>query len=168
MSFEDKNRKENNVFWGVDGGFYSNYIQSWLNTFSPNDIRILFFDDIIGRLQYTLDSLCEWLEIQNETPQISSQLTIENKSVKFKFRNLQKMALKLNWKFEHFWRSHPRIKKNLRELYYAMNGNKSSEKISDVTYEYLRDLYRPYNIELSNILQQAGYADLPKWLDDPK
>ncbi len=165
MSFEDKNKKENNVFWGIDGGFYSKYIQDWLDAFSPNDIRILFFDDIIDRIPQVLDSIYEWLEIKNETREVISQFSIENKSVKYKFRHLQKIALKLNWRFERFWRSHPTLKNQLRRAYYSINGSSAKEKISDTTYQYLKNLYHPYNVNLCQILTQAGYTNLPEWLE---
>jgi hypothetical protein len=78
---------------------------------------------------------------------------------------LQDIALKINWRWEHFWRAHPGLKRKLRSLYYEINGATNQDRISSKAYAHLESIFRPYNRQLARELYEAGYRDFPEWLE---
>lgn len=161
LPFEERIKEENDTYWGIDGGYYANYLPDWFQVFGDS-VKVLFFDDLQTNVQSFLENLCAWLNLEYDFSEESFQ--VENKSLGYKNIYLQKIALSLNTKAEKFWRSHPMIKKNLRDIYRLLNGVKWEEKINSETLNYLKELYQPYNQELSKQLLAQNNSKLPQWL----
>lgn len=157
-------KRENNNYWGVEGGYYINYLADWFDVFG-DDLKIVFFEHLVSNPKSVLVEICEWLGIEAENFTTSLTYSVENKTVNFKNRSLQEFALKANWKAEAFWRSHPRIKRFLRGVYYAINGVPHRDEISADTRGRLDELFRPHNRQLAVELSRRGYRDLPSWLE---
>jgi hypothetical protein len=164
LPFSERNKKENNLYWGIDGGFYSNYLPGWFNVFTKDEIRIIFFEKFKQNPNTVLTELCKWLDIESEEFISSLDISVENKSVKYKNKYLQIIALTLNQKAEYLWRSHPELKRALRKIYYAINGVPYRETIPNEMFRYLSNKYKPYNRELARLLCQRGIGDLPEWV----
>lgn len=163
LPFEERIKEENDTYWGIDGGYYANYLPEWFQVFGDS-VKVLFFDDLKTNVQSFLENLCDWLNLEYNFSEESFQ--VENKSFGYNNLYLQKVALSLNQKAEKFWRSHPDIKKNLRDIYRLLNGVKWEENIDTETLNYLQELYQPYNQELIKQLLAQNHSKLPQWLDN--
>lgn len=162
IPFEERKKEENDAFWGINGGFYSDYLEDWYDAFGDS-IKIVFFDQLKQDSLALLKDICNWLDIDGSIYDATS-LEVENKTVGYKSKRLQAIALSLNEKAEKFWRANPQIKSKLREVYYGFNGMKAKESYSENTLDYLYSIYEPYNRKLAYQLTQRGYSDLPEWL----
>ncbi len=157
-------KRENNPYWGIEGGYYSNYLSDWIDVFGKDKVKIIFFEDMKKDPKSVLRVLCDWLSIESEMFLSNLDISIENRTVNYRIRALQRFALILNWQFEHFWRSHPRLKRRLRQLYYRFNGAPNEDVISPEVYQYLEQHFKPYNRRLAFQLTYLGYLHLPDWL----
>lgn len=164
LPMAEKVKPENDTYWGIEGGFYAKYLPEWFEIFDRN-VRVFFFDDLKDNPKLFLTNLCRWLEIDSSVYD-TAQLGVENKSVGYKNKLLQQLALNINTRLEKFWRSQPQIKTSLRNFYYALNGNSYRETVSDEALNYLQDIYAPYNKRLREQLIDRGYVNLPTWLID--
>lgn len=156
-------RRENNKYWGVQGGFYADYIEDWFDTFGSS-LKILFFDQLKSDSSLLLKELCEWLNIDSSVYD-SLELGVENKTVGYKSGVLHQAALLVNTSGERFLRTYPAIKEVGRKVYYALNGRTQSEVVSASTLAHVREYFAPYNERLAAQLSARGYSNLPKWLD---
>lgn len=166
LPLKEKLKQENDTYWGIEGGFYDLYLAEWLETFDQN-VKVAFFDDLKSNSKLLLKNLCQWLEI-DPTVYDTACLAVENKSVGYKNKLLQQIALVVNTRLEKFWRSQPKLKTNLRDFYYTLNGSSYREKIEDEIIKELQAIYAPHNQRLREQLMSRGYNNLPTWLTDRK
>ncbi|MGL6342974.1 MAG: sulfotransferase domain-containing protein [Waterburya sp.] len=162
LSPQERVKQENDKYWGIEGGFYANYLEDWLNVFGKS-VYITFFDELQSNPKLLLSKICAWLEIDNSVFE-SKDLTIENKSLDYKNQYLQELALWINLKAEKFWRANPGIKRGLRNVYYNLNNMPYEEELKQQTLNYLQSLYRPYNQKLAAQLLAVNHTELPQWL----
>jgi hypothetical protein len=132
--------EEHNKYWGITGGFYSNYIDSWFDTFDERHVMVHFFEDLKSDVRVFLKELCKWLGID---PNVYDTMDfgVENKSVNFKNRAVHTLALGFNKKFETFFRKYPTIKQALRHIYFNVNTLEFEETIKDEERAYLMKIY---------------------------
>ncbi len=162
LSPQARVKQENDKYWGIEGGFYANYLEDWLNVFGKS-VYITFFDELQNNPKLLISKICAWLEIDNAVFE-SKDLTVENKSLDYKNQYLQELALWINFKAEKFWRANPGIKRGLRNAYYNLNNMPYEEEINQQTLNYLQSLYRPYNQKLAAQLLAVNHTELPQWL----
>ena len=162
MAYKTLSQQENDRYWGIEGGYYANYLTDWLDEFG-DAIKILFFDDLKRDTKSFLEDTCRWLDI-DDTFIERLDLHVQNKSVSYKNANFQKLALSINSKAEKFWRANQGIKNFLRERYYALNGQPHQGEVDEATLSKVRELYLPYNRRLAEQLQAYGHRQLPQWL----
>lgn len=164
---DDKRNPEFTKYWGIEGGFYIDYLAQWFDVFGES-VRIVFLERLKDDPFSVLRELCEWLRIDHTVFDDSLQLSIHNISVSYKNPTLQRVAVRVNKQGEMFWRSHPRIKRILRSMYYAINERPAEETMSDDAVAYLESLFSLHNIRLATQLSKRGYTNLPYWmvLDD--
>lgn len=160
----ERKKRKNNVYWGVEGGFYADYINDWFDVFDENHLKILFTGYLKDDPALILTEICKWLGIDYTEFLASAELSLENRTVYYKNRLLQRLALLINWSAETYWRSHPRLKRALRRMYYSVNGDSNNETMSESIREYLESVYKPYNKRLAYELTNRGYLNLPNWL----
>jgi len=152
---------------GVREGFYSDYLQPWIETYGE-DLKIVFFDDLKNQPMQLTAEICEWLGISSEVYK-ASDFTVENKTVYYKNKSIHKLILSMNKKLEAFWRRNHQLKKKLRSFYYIFNANSSKgESMDDRTKKILEELYSPYNARLLEMLKKQGYTKFPNWLSESK
>ena len=159
---QERRNNKNDKYWGIEGGLYANYLEDWLDVFEDS-IYIAFLDDLKNNPQLFLAKICAWLKIENQVFK-SQELTIENKSLNYKNKYLQELAILVNTKAEKFWRANAGLKRALRNAYYRFNGIQYQEAINEKTLDYLRSIYQPYNQKLAAQLSARNYTDLPQWL----
>ena len=162
MTEADLRKRDNNPWFGLEGGKYADYLQPWLDAF-PDKIKILFMDDLNRDARGVLIEILSFVELDPATAD-TIELSRENKGTDFRFAGAQKAALALNRMGETFWRSHPKIKRSLRRLYYALNGKKFDKLEDGQRLEALHRFYEPYNARFAQQLIEAGTTNLPGWL----
>lgn len=161
MTLADFADPDNERYFGFHGGCYADFLPTWAATYGDR-LRILFFDDLIARPDESLHDLAEWLEIDPNGYRATSTET-ENRTVGFKNRRLQRVALFVNDGAERFLRRHHGLKQRLRALYYRVNGQSKRASVSDEVRGELHARYREPNDRLAEQLRRAGIA-IPEWL----
>ncbi|MEO2082251.1 MAG: sulfotransferase [Leeuwenhoekiella sp.] len=145
----------------VDGN-YIEYLPVWFENFEPQHIKIIFFDELKADPGKVVNDLCKWLEIDS-TFYKDKEFVVENKSVNFKNKFLQSITLKLAQKLEPVLRKNYKVKKMLREIYYAINVKKQEVARPDAL-SSLDELYKAKNLQLKSYLKSKGYTSFPEWL----
>jgi hypothetical protein len=158
-----KSNQDEDVYWGVEGGFYHNFLMDWIEVFG-DAFRVVFFDDIVSDANACMKDICLWLALDSSVYD-QSALETENKSVNFKSGIVQQIALWINDGGEVFWRRYPTLKRSLREFYYKLNGATFEDEMDAATKAHLQTLFAPANKALAVMLKERGYTRLPKWLE---
>ncbi len=154
--------QENNYLWGIEGGFYDQYLPDWVDVFGP-DLKVIFFDDLMKSPLGCMHDICAWLGIDGDWYD-TFQFETENRSVSYRSGGLQKLALKLNDSAELFWRRYPGLKHSLRSMYYKINGQEFDDTIQPDVRLHLEQVFRPHNQRLLEQLSALGFVNLPAWL----
>ncbi len=156
--------RNSGIFETLTNGFYAKYLSEWYDTFDEESIKIVFFDDLRENPADLIDSICQWLSIDTHL-HTGNDFTIENKGFYYKNRNIHKLAINLNEKFEPFFRRYPHLKQFIRKLY-LLNAKSNPYILDAATEEYLSKLYAPYNTQLYSLLSSKGYPAerMPDWL----
>lgn len=154
--------QDQNHYYGIEGGKYSDYIEPWLSSFKGN-IKILFFEHIKDNPQEVLKELSNWLGV-DATPFNQIKIEVENKTRYFGNRFMHKTALLVNDSFEKFFRANPNTKKKLRNLYFSFNEKAAAEQINEQLLTELSEFYKPFNRTLKKSLLDNGIANFPTWL----
>ena len=162
MDAEVLRKRDNNPWFGLEGGKYADYVSPWLDAFGDR-LKVLFTDDLHADTRGVLRELFTFVGVAPAAAD-SIELTRENKGTDYRFAPLQRIALAMNHAGETFWRSHPKWKRSLRRLYYALNGRTFEKDDDPAALEALRAFYEPYNARLAEQLRAAGIVKLPTWL----
>lgn len=144
-------------------GSYISYIKGWFNNFNNQDIKIIFFDDLKNDPEAVLEDLCDWLNIDFNFYKDKS-FTVENKSVEFKNKPLQKIVFSIYMKLEPFFRNNYKLKSFLRDVYYKLNVDKKENILNQETLLEIDKLYIKKNAELREFLLEKGYTKFPEWM----
>jgi hypothetical protein len=152
---------EGQAYWSIRASQYADFIEPWFDAFG-DDLRVLFFEDLIDSPREIVEQLCDWLGI-DRTPVASFDLSVENKSIRYRSRLLQRVALAAN--SEGFFRRHRRLKSRLREIYFRLNDRGGQETMPKPVRQQLELLFAAPNQRLADELTARGYTDLPGWLN---
>jgi hypothetical protein len=155
-------RRSNHLFWGIQDGFYINYLYDWYDYFGDS-VRVLFFEHLKSHPLLFMQDLCNWLGIDHEayTP---DGFAIENRTAYYKHRSLHQAAISVNKFFEKQLRRHPEIKQTLRKAYFRINETSDRETMTEIERDYLNSLYLDHNRTLRASLMEKGYRQFPDWL----
>lgn len=162
----ERKKQENIIYWGIEAGFYADYLPAWFDVFGDS-VKIIFFDQLQNDRSQLLRELCTWLNIEYSFPN-ENKLTIENKSINYKNKSIHRFGRFLNRKFERFWRKNIHLKHLLRNIYCLINEQPFEEDYPDHILEYLESVFRPYNQRLATELSKRGYKNLPSWLTEAR
>lgn len=152
--------RENAPYWTLSGGFYAEHIDQWLDAFG-DDIRILFFESMAADPAAVVGEVCRWLGIDDRCVE-SFNYSQENKTVEFRSKTLQRVALALN--SERLLGSRRVLKAPLRRIYYVVNKRRQEERMAEPTKLHLQRIFADGNAALAADLRARGYTDLPAWL----
>jgi Sulfotransferase domain len=160
----DRQVKATRPYWSVvSGGDYAKHLRPWLSAFTASELKILFFDDLVRSPQEMTRELCVWLGLDAE-PTANFRYEAENRSVLFRRQWLQRIALSAN--SERLFRNHPRAKRPLRAIYYAINGTKAQAgEIDPASVSQLQREFIESNATLAAMLLEYGCRSLPGWLE---
>jgi len=149
---------ENQAYWGLGGSCYSSWLDDWIDEFG-DDLRGVFFDDIVTEPRGVMDGLFDWLGLDPTLAQTDG-LPAANKTEQYRNRTAQRTALAVNRRGERFFRRHPWLKRGLRSGYYAVNKAARRETMTPTSRERLNGFYREYNTRLASQLTRLE-MDLP-------
>ena len=142
---------------------YIDFLPEWYDSFDKENIMILFFDDLKNNTNETVQKILKWVNLEDSEFE-NKTFNVENKSVEFKNRSIQKIIVKLLQVAEPFFRRNYRIKNFLRNIYYSINVKKSNNMINSATLKKINGLYENKNNRLKEYLKQKGYTKFPQWL----
>jgi Sulfotransferase family len=154
-------RKGERAYWSVRGGVYGDFLPVWLDSFSEDRLRVVFFERFAPDPVASMRELCAWLGI--ETSCIDSfDFSIENRSAGYRSRLLLRLALAANR--ESVLRNRRKLKAPLRRIYDAINRTTRRDRMPAAARVRLEELFAPSNAAVAARLAERGYADLPPWL----
>lgn len=156
--------RANNKYFGVEGGFYCDYIEPWHEAFSR--VKVVFFDDMVLDPNQFMIDLSAWLGIDAEVYR-GCDLTAENRTTGHQSKLFQAIAIKVNKRFERFFRRTPRLKSWIRKMYQAINATKVVAPDRAQCTVQLNAIYAGANARLRDYLAGKGYDNLPSWLSKP-
>lgn len=157
---------ENERYFAVRGGSYADFLPAWLETFGPDRLRILTFEELTAEPARVLNETVMWLGL-DPVMLPNDALAAENRTMGFKSRRFQRIALGANDRFERLLRRHPRMKRRVRALYLRLNGQPAGSHISGEIRRELAERFRAPNARLAEQLTDAGVAR-PTWLADAR
>ncbi|WP_299160575.1 sulfotransferase [uncultured Eudoraea sp.] len=148
-------------FRGLREGIYIDYLRYWIANHKSN-IKVLFFEDLIDRPKESLNTICEWINIEANFYE-NYNFKVENKTSRYGNKYLHQIGIFINGKFEYFFRINRTLKTFLKKWYSKINVVQDIY-IDDDTKDDLRIFYSQKNNELKDYLIENGYLDLPRWL----
>jgi hypothetical protein len=152
---------ENEKYFAYYGGCYADDLPAWTGTYGDR-LRVVFLDDMVSDPRQSLRDLATWLEIDPDGYTVE-RTDAENKTVAYKNRGLQRVALYVNDRSERFFRRHHGLKQRLRALYFRFNGKGGKAPVDEGVLTELAARYTEPNERLAAQLVAAGIA-LPPWL----
>ena len=149
---------------GVEKGRYAKYVNPWIDTFERR-LCFLFAEHLHERPRDVLRKAFSFVGV---SPSYASEVNLarENRSMNYKSRWIQRLAIMVNNAGERFWRAFPEVKRAARSAYYWVNGEPFSEEYDPGTVALLKQLYEPYNRALRLRLSEHGDYDFPEWLTE--
>jgi hypothetical protein len=154
--------RANQPFWGLGGGCYDMWLQPWLDVVGDR-FRVEFFEALTHDPCARVQQLTQWLDIDS-APCAGFRYDVENRTVQYKNKQLQRAALFINRRTERFFTEHPALKRALRNTYYRINSDREEERLDASTRALLEDFYAPHNKRLAAQLSAAGVDDVPEWV----
>jgi hypothetical protein len=153
------------AYWSIRGGIYADFLPVWLDSFSEERLRIVFFERFVRDVAGSVRELCAWLDIDTSCVD-SFTLSAENKSSGYRSRLLHRAALAANR--DGALRNRRRLKGPLRRVYQAVNGKTQRDQMPAAARTRLENLFAPSNAAVASQLLKRGYTDLPVWLRAPQ
>ena len=163
MPINEKIKKENYDFWGMEGGLYADLLETWHTTYGDN-LKVCFFDDLVkDRFQFTSD-ICSWLGIKFENID-STKMVIENKSMLYRSRSLQNFAISFDKNLGALWNFMPFVKKPLSFVYNLLNSKPHNSVLSSSSRKYLEEFYEKDVAKTRTFLEQKQISNFPEWMN---
>ena len=152
---------EHQPFWGLGGGCYADWLDDWTEELGDR-LRLVFFDDLQQDPRRVVTSLCSWLAL-DDGPVSRFDFPVENKTVQYRSKRLQKAAVTINRHSESFFRRHTTAKRRLRAGYYAVNRGAGGTTMRPETRARLEAFYQPYDVRLADQLAALGLRRPDSW-----
>jgi hypothetical protein len=152
----------NERYFAVEGSRYADFLPGWLEVFGSERLRIIDFDDMTRDTGKVLRDAATWMGID---PLLlpADALSSENRTMAYKSRRMQKVALGVNDRFERVFRRYPGVKRRMRGVYFKLNGQSPGSRIDDEVRDELAARFRGPNQVLADQLRGAGFS-LPAWV----
>jgi hypothetical protein len=157
--------KDDPFYRGLREGNYIDYLEHWINNY-PENIKVVFFENLINNPKQTVISICKWLELEYKVYD-DFDFLLANKTKRYGKKYLHFLARYFNMKFEYLLRKNLKFKQLLKRAYLKLNGIPEVE-IDDITRNRLVMYYKKKNEELAKYLFTKGYTVLPEWLEVKK
>ena len=153
---------------GLILGAYVNTIKTYLNTFPPENIQIVFTEDLAGDPHKVMQDICDWLSVPSEIYQ-DYKFNVENEMINTKNKFLYVAALYANRLLEPLLNHMPSLRHGLRTAHHFINAKPQSRHINKETCEILHKYYEDHNEKLLSLLDEYWPRNAyPSWLNKRK
>lgn len=152
----------NERYFAIGGSRYADFLAAWLEVFGPDRLLILDFDELTNEPGRVLRETATWLGLDPLLLPVDA-LSSENRTMAFKSRRFQRIALSVNDRFERILRRYPGLKRRMRAVYFRVNGQPAGNRVSNDVRRELADRFREPNQRLADQLRSAGFP-LPSWV----
>ena len=150
--------------WFLDvlpAGLYSKNLSNVFDSFSRDDVKVYFFDELNESPKSVLMSISNFIGIDSG---FYSDFTFEKKNVTFFAKNkfFHKFAMNINSYFEPFFLKFPNLKSTLLSLYKRLNADsrKSSDEIDESSLLLLNKFYAD---DVNNLSCLYGFSVPESW-----
>ena len=92
-------------------------------------------------------------------------MAVENKSMLYRSRKLQKLAISFDNFFTGLWRFLPFLKIPLSATYNFFNSKPHNAVLSESTIKELEEFYRNDIAKTRSILEQKQISNFPEWMN---
>ena len=154
--------KETYDFWAMIGGKYANLLSEWYDVFGER-LRVCFFDDMVADGPRFIEEICKWLDLDKSKID-DSQTKVQNKSMIYRSKGLQRVATSFDRMFSGVWYYLPWFKSLLSGIYNFLNAKPNTETISDSLKIELTKYYQDDIQKTQAILKERQIENLPEWL----
>ena len=156
--------KETYDFWAMVGGKYANLLSEWHDVFGER-MMLRFFDDMVKDEPKFIEEICNWLDLDKK--QIDDGKTkVQNKSMIYRSRGLQRMATSFDNMFSGVWYYLPWLKWPFSGFYNLINAKPHNETISDSLRAELTEYYQEDMHKTRDFLKERQIENLPGWLSN--
>jgi len=148
----------NRHFRSLSGGFYVEYLQTWLDTFGRR-ARVVFTEDLRDERAPQVGALFDWLGLNPAEAAVEPDPVEADGPEPGPGRFAQAFTRRLWPVLQHApgpWRQ--------TDLYRAGMARQVPRQ-SERQRQRVRSLYAPANRDLAGLLRDRGYTALPAWLD---
>ena len=158
----DADRRENNVYTGLWGGQYARFLPAWLAAYAGR-CDIFFFDDLRADPLGLLAEQCRRLGIDPQ--QLPDAVPVDNSAPAYRSTLVQRAAASGARLGRRVLHRYPRLYSSARQGYEAVNKAEAPRiEVPETLRREIEALYRPWNDQLRQQLQDAGVIELPGWL----
>ena len=155
-------QKENYDYWAMVGGNYASQLLTWHSVFDDR-LKICFFDDLVKGKHAFVSEICEWLDL-DPTQFIRKPTGVENKSMLYRSKGLQRVATSFDRMLSGVWYYMPWLKWPFSGFYNFLNAKPHTETISDSQRSELEAYYQDDIGETRTFLEERQIGNLPDWL----
>ena len=126
-------------------------------------MKICFFDDLVKGKHDFVSGICEWLDLDS-TRLTKKQTRVENKSMLYRSKSLQRVATSFDSLFSGVWYYMPWLKWPFSGIYNLLNTKAHTETISDSQRSELEAYYQSDIAKTRTFLEERQIGNLPGWL----
>ena len=134
----------------------------WHDIFKDR-LKICFFDDLVRGKHDFVAEICKWLDIDASLID-GSRSKVENKSMLYRSRRLQRLAISFDRMFSGVWYHMPWLKWPFSGIYNLLNSKPHTETISDSLRRELVQYYQKDMDQTCDFLEKRQIGNLPDWL----
>jgi hypothetical protein len=149
-------------YTGVHDGHYADYLPHWSRRFGER-LHIVFFDAWRDDPASASHELAQWLEIDPD-PLLDRSQVAANQTRQYRLAALQRLALRINVRFEEQLRRTPRMQQLLKAGYGRLNLREPDPVTTPELSSRVRELYADSLARLTEQLDDLGVTNLPDWL----
>ena len=146
-------------------GCYVDYLPAWLDALGER-FRLVFSDGLRDEPAAVLRSLCSWLDL-DVSPVDDFSFAARNPTVPPRSYGVHRAARATYARTRSVLGTRSELVERARRVYEAINGARNVERLSAEPRQRLADYYREPNAALAAVVRDAGYTELPAWLEGP-
>jgi hypothetical protein len=156
-----------NAWHQYQRGCYAKFLTEYLHFFEPEQLCVLFFDELAKDPRALMTTVTRFLGIDPGYFE-TFDFVVENRTRAHRSRPLQAVASRVNLALEPVLNRVPGVRRGLRHVYELVNERQSKGGSSEVSAEVrhrLEAVFEPSNRELATLLaERFPQVTLPSWL----
>ena len=153
------------VWLHLRAGCYADLLKEYLELFPPEQILLVFYDDLAEDPGIVLKSVCKFLDLDYGHYD-GFAYSVENKTRSYRSRSLHRMVFHLNRWVEPVFNRYPSLRRSVRALYNWLNEQPDEGvQTHEAAERRLTAFYASHNAALKNLIaDQLPVSSLPRWV----